>query len=137
MKMVILVCTLALASSHALAENLKGAKKLLCSTSRITACFEDGECLNVLPSEANVPQFIVVDTKKRTLSTTKSSSENRATAISTLLREDGLIIIQGIEQGRAFSYVIDEATGVATASVARDGITVAVFGACTGADLRF
>ena len=48
---------------------------------------------------------------------------------------DGLIYLQGIEGARAFSFVIDESTGSLTASIARDGISVNVFGACTDADL--
>ncbi len=45
------------------------------------------------------------------------------------------MIMQGIEQERAFGFVIDEASGLLTASVARDGLAVSVFGACTDADI--
>lgn len=37
--------------------------------------------------------------------------------------------------GRAFSFVIDEATGHMTVAVSRDGLSVSVFGACTDADI--
>jgi hypothetical protein len=47
----------------------------------------------------------------------------------------GSLCLQGIEGARAFSFVIDESTGSLTASIARDGISVNVFGACTDADL--
>jgi len=40
-----------------------------------------------------------------------------------------------MEGGRAFSFVIDEATGLLTVAVARDGLSVSVFGACTDADV--
>jgi hypothetical protein len=33
--------------------------------------------------------------------------------------------------GRAFSFVIVEKTGMASIAVAREGMTVSVFGACT------
>ena len=49
-------------------------------------------------------------------------------------RQDGVLFIQGIESGRAFSFVVEELTGILTASVARDGVSVSVFGACTDAD---
>ena len=131
MKPYLLLGVLTLAASATLADNVENADRLLCSTARIVVCFEDGDCMDMLPWEANVPQFLVVDTKKLTLSTTKASGENRSTPIRTLLREDGLIIFQGIEQGRAFSVVIDELTGILTAAVSRDGASVSVFGACT------
>ena len=53
------------------------------------------------------------------------------TPIRSLSREDGLIVLQGIEAGRAFSFVIDEESGMVSVAVARDGLTVSIFGACT------
>ena len=131
MKRYSLTCFLILAASVTNADNLKNSDRFLCSTSTIQVCFEDGVCNETFPWEANVPQFLVVDTKKKTLSTTKASGENRSTPIRTLQREEGKIILQGIEAGRAFSFVIDEATGWVTVAVSRDGMAVSVFGACT------
>ena len=54
--------------------------------------------------------------------------------ILTLERSDGLVFMQGIENGRAFSFVVEEETGTLSAAVARTGITVSVFGACTTRD---
>ena len=134
MKQTVLISVLAFAASAAFADNIEGVDRLLCATSRIVVCFEDGDCIDVLPWEIDVPQFVVIDAKKKTLSTTKASGENRSTPIRTLQRDDGTIILQGIEQGRAFGFVIDEESGLLTVSVARDGMSVSVFGACTDAD---
>ena len=41
------------------------------------------------------------------------------------------IVIQGFERGRAFGFVIEEASGQASVAVAREGVTVSVFGVCT------
>jgi len=131
---LLIVCTLA--ASSALADSVANDDRLLCSTSRVVVCFEDGECVESLPWELNIPQFVVIDTKKKTISTTKASNENRSTPIRTLQRDGGLVIFQGIEQGRAFGVVIDEESGLLTGSVARDGMSVSVFGACTDADAR-
>ena len=134
MKPYALLGTLTLVASAALADNIENADRLLCSTSRIVVCFENGECVDALPWELNIPQFVVIDTKKMTLSTTKASNEARSTPIRTLQRDEGTLILQGIEQGRAFGFVIDELSGLLTSSVARDGMAVSVFGACTDAD---
>ena len=136
MKPYLLICVCTLAASSALADSVANADRLLCSTSRVVVCFEDGECVESLPWELNIPQFVVIDTKKKTISTTKASNENRSTPIRTLQRDGGLVIFQGIEQGRAFGVVIDEESGLLTGSVARDGMSVSVFGACTDADAR-
>ena len=135
MKPYLLISVCTLAASSALADSVANADRLLCSTSRVVVCFEDGECVESLPWELNIPQFVVIDAKKMTLSTTKASGENRVTPIRTLKRDNGKMIIQGIEQQRAFGFVIDEASGLLTATVARDGLAVSVFGACTDADI--
>ena len=135
MKPIVLISAFTLVASAAFADNIENTDRLLCSTSRIIVCFEDGECIDAHPWELNIPQFVVIDAKKMTLSTTKASGENRSTPIRTLQRDNGTLILQGIEQGRAFGFVIDEVSGLLTASVARDGLAVSVFGACTDADI--
>jgi hypothetical protein len=124
-----------LISGSVVADNLEGAKRLLCSTSQIVACVEADQCYPVMGHEAGVPDFIVVDIGKKLLSTTKASEENRVTPISSVSRANGQIYLQGIDLGRAFSFVIHEQTGRITVAVSRDGVSVTVFGACTNADL--
>jgi MinD superfamily P-loop ATPase len=124
-----------LIGTAAVADNLQGVDRLLCATGPIVACFEDGECIPVLASEAEVPTFVVIDIKSKIMSTTKASEENRKTAIANVSRTDGFIYLQGVENGRAYSFVIDEQSGRATVAVSRDGLSVSVFGACTDADL--
>lgn len=119
----------------ALADDVSDADRLLCSASEVTVCFESSDCVDVMPWELDMPQFVVVDLKKKTLSTTKASGENRSTPVNFLQRQDQEIILQGVEAGRAFSFVIDELTGLLTVAVARDGLSVSVYGACTDADI--
>ena len=113
------------------ADDLTGADKVLCTAVQATVCGSIGECETGNPWLWNVPQFVEVDFKQMTLGTTKASQENRVTPIKNLERKDGLIFLQGIEAGRAFSFVIEQSTGNLSAAVARNEITVSVFGACT------
>jgi hypothetical protein len=124
---------LLLAVSSLQADDLTGADTLVCAAMSVVVCWDDGECEQGLPAELNVPQFIEIDLKQKRLSTTKASGENRSTPITTLTRGPGQIVLQGQEAGRAFSFVISEETGRASVAVARDGLSVAVFGACTPA----
>jgi hypothetical protein len=113
------------------ADDLTGASRLLCTSVQATSCRDDADCVTDVPWAFNVPQFIEIDLVSKMLSTTKASGENRESPILTLTRADGLIVIQGLELGRAFNFVINEESGRLSATVARDGITVSVFGACT------
>ena len=117
--------------SAASADDLTGQQELLCTAVQVNVCNDDGECTSDQPWNLNIPQFIEVNLKDKKLSTTKASGENRSTPVKNLERADGLIVVQGFENGRAFSFVITEKTGMLVASVAREGKVVAVFGACT------
>jgi hypothetical protein len=130
---LVAACTLVAAGAVgvAAADDLHGVDRILCSSVSATICTEDGECDTDLPYNWNIPQFIEIDLARKTLGTTKASGENRQSPFTGLKRENGWIFLQGVEAGRAFSFVIEEATGLTSVAVARKGLTVSVFGACT------
>ena len=122
-------------SATVAAEDVTGVTRMVCASGQAQICLETGECYAATPFELAVPDFVIIDTKKGAISTTKASGLNRSTDFSKSERKEGLIYLQGVEGGRAFSFVIHEATGRMTAAIARDGLSVTVFGACTAADL--
>jgi hypothetical protein len=122
---------LVLASPAIWADDLADSNRFLCSPVQATVCFDDGECEIDLPWNLNIPEFIEVDLDGKRLSTTAASGENRMTPIENVRRRDGLIVLQGFEMGRAFSWVISEETGQVTAAIASEGRAVSVFGSCT------
>jgi hypothetical protein len=117
------------------ADNLEGVNEMICAPAQVQICIENDTCYSTTPAELGVPDFVIIDTKKKTISTTKSSDQNRSSPFTSVLKSDGLIFLQGIEDERAFSFVIEEATGQMTVAVANDGISVIVFGACTDTDI--
>ena len=117
------------------AENVTNVDRLVCSAGQAHICLETGDCYRGTPFELGMPDFVVIDTKKRTISTTKASGQERSSKFASYDRSEGLIQLQGAEHGRAYSFVIHEETGLLTASIARDGMSVSVFGACPAADL--
>jgi hypothetical protein len=117
------------------AENLEGVDKMICAAAQVQICIENDTCYAATPAELDIPNFVVIDTKKKTISTTRASNQNRSTPFTNVEKSDGLFYLQGIEGGRAFSFVIDEATGHMTVAVSRDGLSISVFGACTDADI--
>lgn len=121
------------AASGAWAEDLTGAEKILCTSVEATVCYIDGDCEFGSPWNWGVPQFIEIDFKTKQLSTTKSSHERRASPFENEQRSGGLIFLQGVENGRAFSIVIEETMGRLSAAIASDVMTLSVFGACTPA----
>jgi len=125
-----------IACSVAQADDVTDANKILCSTSVIMLCVEDGECFPISVLDTDTPQFLIIDIKKKTVSTTKVSGEKRESKVANLSRVGGRIFLQGIENNGAYSLLIEEESGRFSAAIARDGITHTVFGACTDANIR-
>jgi hypothetical protein len=132
----LILASLGLAVSGAvIAEDVTEVTRMVCASGQAQICLESGDCYSAIPWELAVPDFVIIDTKKGTISTTKASGLNRSTEFTKTERREGLIHLQGVEGGRAFSFVIHEKTGRLTAAIARDGLSVTVFGACTAAKL--
>jgi hypothetical protein len=129
------LCSLAIAPSL-VAENVQDSQNIVCATATAVLCVENGDCFRVVPDEIDLPRFVLIDTKKQTISTTKLSNRPRSTQIDRLARDGGRILIQGIEHGRAYSMSIEEDIGLLTGVMAKDGVTLSVFGDCTDANLE-
>ena len=117
------------------ADSLEDVDRMVCAAAQVQICIESDTCYSATAAELDVPEFVVIDIRKKVISTTRASNLNRSTSLKSVEKSDGLIYLQGMEGGRAFSFVIDEASGHMTVSVARDGLSVSVFGACTDTNL--
>lgn len=124
------VAALLAAATPAIADDLTGANRFLCSVVTVGRCDIDG-CMDDTPDGALVPQFVIIDLGTKLLSTTPASGQNRTTPIESLRREKGLVVLQGLENGRAFSFVIAEKTGSASVAIAREELVLAVSAMCT------
>ncbi|MDH4054773.1 MAG: hypothetical protein OEW73_08335 [Gammaproteobacteria bacterium] len=135
MKKLVFALAAIMTGGLAQADNLDGVSRMLCAAAQVQICIENDICYTTSTHELDVPDFVVIDTDKKTISTTKASQLNRSTSFTSFLKSDGVLYLQGVEGGRAFSFVIDVETGRLTVAVARDGFAVSVFGVCTDAKL--
>jgi hypothetical protein len=113
-----------------LAGDFDGSKKLRCVPTDATECSGAGECKRVTVEEINIPRWIAVDFKKKKLSGTDSDGEDETTAIENVRVDEGQTILQGAENGRAWSMVIDQMTGDMTVAIAGDETGFVLFGVC-------
>ena len=128
---LILFAFAAAAAGPVRADDLTGSRRLLCSASDITVCYEDGVCEAGSAEELKVPEFIEIDLTAKKLSTTRASGLNRSSNADSVRRIDGSIVLQGFENGRAYSFVIEEKTGHVAIAVAAPSRGVTAFGSCT------
>lgn len=129
--MFLMLTAFLLIAATGVAEDLRGADKVLCAGVQATYCDTTGDCEIGMPWNWGMPHFVEIHLGDRMIRTTPAAERPRQTPIRTLEREGGKIYLQGVENGRAFSFVIDELSGVASIAIAADGLTVSVFGACT------
>ena len=53
----------------------------------------------------------------------RENIDGRSTAIRNQERADGMIFLQGVQQGRAFSFAINEQTGIASVAIAAQALS--------------
>jgi len=108
-----------------------GPAGMLCSTTIAVACRADGECESGPAWIWNIPDFIEVDLEAGTLTTAAENPRHRTTPIDVVRRDDGLLLLQGLENRRVFSIVVAEDVGSLTSAIILEDLVVTVFGSCT------
>lgn len=118
----------------AAADDVTGEVEILCSTLRVKECFADGGCTEGPPETWNIPRFTQINLDDRTLTTTQGSGESRTTPIEYFEREGQQIALEGAEDGKAFSILLEADTGFASIAIALQGSVLAGFADCTPLD---
>ncbi len=128
--MVLVLSFIFIAPFTVAAGDFDGSKKLLCAITEGIECGPDGECLEVMPEDINIPAFIKIDFKEKKISGTRENGELASTKIDKMVRMDGKLILQGAENGRGWSMVITEATGKMVLTASGDQVGFIFFGNC-------
>lgn len=120
------------AAGPVLADALGNSNELLCYGLTATVCTIDGEtCDTMEPWELNLPDFVRLDLRARVVASTDSAGEKRQTPIASLERENGYVYMQGLQNGRAYSWVIAQSTGEGTMTINTFDTGVTIFTVCT------
>lgn len=121
----------AFAGATALADDVSGSESLLCYGLEAARCETGAACEVLQPWQLNMPDFVKLDLRGKRMHTTATSAEQRDTEIESIERHNGSILLQGQQDERAFSWLITEATGEGTLSIAASGLGLTVFTTCT------
>ncbi len=116
---------------YAGAADFDGSKNLLCVPTDAIQCEGAGECARTEVEARNIPKFIHVEFKaKRLRGTRELSGSEETTPIQNVHKLDGQTVIQGAENGRGWSIVIDGQTGDMSVAIAGDDVGFVLFGVC-------
>ena len=115
-----------------------GSKQLYCAITDGVQCLPGGECQTVEPWDANLPVFLVLNFKKKIITTPNKECGDRSSKIESSKLIDGKLMVQGAEDGAegvqdgvAWSFAISESTGKMVLTESAEGIGFVFFGACT------
>lgn len=134
--MVTFVCA-CLVSTVSSAGDYDGSKPLIFSVKTILECEPNGESRIVTSEEMQVPNFLIVDCKKMTISPFPTIPGRRDSVIKRLEHIDGKLILQGaddgienVRDGVGWTAAISEDTGRAVVTASGEDVGFVIFGAC-------
>jgi hypothetical protein len=115
---------------QASAGDFDGSKNLLFASIQVFECEADAKCDQVTAEEVGFVQFLKINFKKKEITGTRKNGMAVTSKIKNVESSEGMLMLQGVEYGRAWSLAITQATGNATMSAAGDRESFVVFGAC-------
>jgi hypothetical protein len=122
----LLLCVAAFAAGAA---EPAGPASMVCALGRVSICAVDG-CKEADVDAIGVPGLVRLDFGTGEMHAVTAADAGRRSTFKVLERKDGKTTLQGFENGRAFSAVID-ADGIASIASATDGRAIVLFGRCT------
>jgi len=131
---LILGATLA-TSATAQAAVFDGKSTVLCATLEAVHCSKSPDsahqCTRGTAAALAVPQFVKLDFANKRVTATEETGLDKTSAIASVARGNGHLVVQGVDEGHGWSLVLEENTGRMTASTIGDEEGLMIFGACT------
>ena len=131
LKIVVLVLScMCIVPFQAEAGDFDGSRPLIGAVIGIYECVANYPCEEVAIEEINFVQFLDFNFKKKKITGTRANGQGLTTEIKSQVSMDGMLILQGVENGRGWSLSISEATGKMVLTVSGDEVGFVAFGAC-------
>jgi hypothetical protein len=106
---------------------MDGSAPILCALNSVVECARRGDCERSNAEDAQVPPFIQINVQKKLLS---SVDGGRTSPITSVDRNGGRLMIQGMQNERVWGAVVNEQTGQMSATVSEDDGAIVITGAC-------
>lgn len=136
-KSLIGTAAILLVSLSANATDFNGSKTLICSLTEAAECYVGLECNTSSVASVNLPNFVQIDFKKKIITSKDPSMQVKTSGpaqgnakIRHKENLDGMLLLQGSRNGRAWSIAINEKTGRMTIAAATNESGFVVQGAC-------
>jgi hypothetical protein len=117
-----------LSSIGARAAGLDGSAPLVCDLTKAAECDGVAACSGVAMEQIDLPSVILVDFAGSRLA---SAGDERTSPITAVEKLDDVLVLQGRQNGRGWTMVIDRATGHLSATLADVEGAFVLAGACS------
>ncbi len=131
LKVLCLSLVVSVAFFEASAASFDGSEPLLCASVEAYDCGAGGECFKGTAEGINAPQFIRLDFEQKLTRATRLGGEERTAKIESITREEGKLILQGVQMGLGWSMTIAQESGAMALTATGEQVVFVIFGACT------
>jgi hypothetical protein len=109
---------------------ITGKKNLVCASQNIVVCGEGANCLQGTASDFELPTFMFVDFKSKSI---RAVGEDSAVTspVKTYEVTDQTLIMQGYENHRGWTAAVNRMTGGFTVSATGPDMNFTIMGVCT------
>jgi len=129
---VLLGITLFASSSVSAKVEIDGSANLICAAFDVMACVDGVRCSRGEARSFEMPEFMSVDFKKKTVHATYDS-ESEKTANSPIKNSEisgNQLILQGVENNHGWTMAINRESGRMSLAVVGHEVSFSIFGAC-------
>lgn len=121
-----------------MAGSFDGTVTLLFASQEVYECSLGNGCKEIEAEDINLPSFLIINFKKKTITAPPESGNKNVTKIERIEKTDGVLFIQGsedgyknVEDGVGWTVSIEQDSGKGVMTLATPGAGVVVFGVCT------
>ena len=121
-----------------MAGDFDGSVPLLFASQKVYECSLMNGCNEVEAADIKLPSFLIIDFKEKKITATPESERKDVTKIERIEKQDGVLFIQGaedgyegVEDGVGWTLTIEEDSGKGVLTGATTGAAFVAFGVCT------
>ena len=112
---------------------------MICAVTQAVACQKGGDCQSGSATDSKMPVLLKINPGKNEIVSKKENGEKKTSTIKQTTNDKAgrFVIYQGVEQGGAWSAVVDKTTGSMTISVAAgENDAFIIYGTCSASLLK-